>query len=582
MARKKKLQQFSSNTKVYGWWKTAVDAFDTWRTDALLDRYYYENRQWSDSDAAKLEKVGQPVITINHIYPKVNMLVGLLLQNRPTIVALPRGRDDAEVASIATKVVRYIFDVNNVNAKQAEAFTDMATTGIGWLEVRATSVLGKDPIAIDYVPWSEVLFDPLSRQPDLSDARFVWRGKWVDRDMVEEFFPESKDIFKAVGGGPHMSSAAYAMPGADDREWYDRRRERCFLLECQYKVFSKEQCYWDGTQVTKYVPHVHDQALALGIGKLTEARIPVVRQMFVLGDYILRDEELPYMHGNFTLVPFVAQRDYDGNPVGLVRYLRDMQDEINKRRSKVLHYLTAKRVIAEEGAVDDPDAFMAELARPDAFVEHRKGYNIEVQQDLELGAQHFQLMKEAADEMSTITGIYPDFQGIPTNARTGAAIRQRVMQSQTATQKYFSAVERALKTICESCLALARQYYTTQRVIQLTDEPYAIVLNEPVPDPTTGRIVVRNSLATLRADIVVKVEPGGQTQRQQELIQLVELLKTLPPEMVMMSLDVLIDAFDVPQKAIIKQRFQQMVAAAQQAQQQGQQQPQAVSQGGNA
>jgi len=123
------------------------------------------------------------------------------------------------------------------------------------------------------------------------------------------------------------------------------------------------------------------------------------------------------------------------------------------------------------------------------------------------------------------------------------------------------------------CLALARQYYTTERVIQLTDEPYAVVLNEPIPRPD-GTIEVRNSLAKLRADIVVRVDPGGATQRQQELAQLVELLKIMPPELVAMSLDVLIDAFDIPQKAIIKQRFGQMMQVMAQRQQQQAEAPQ--------
>ena len=39
----------------------------------------------------------------------------------------------------------------------------------------------------------------------------------------------------------------------------------------------------------------------------------------------------------------------------MVRRYKDLQDEINKRRSKALHALNARRVIADRGAVENVD-----------------------------------------------------------------------------------------------------------------------------------------------------------------------------------------------------------------------------------
>ena len=422
------MKKFSENDKLYQYWRQGIDAYTAWQPAALVDRYYYENVQWSEDEEAELKKINQPMITVNHIFPKINMLTGLLLQNRPSIHCFPRGKDDAEVAATATKVVKYIFDINNLQTRQLEAFTDMATAGIGWLEARASSLAGRDPLVIDYVPWQEMVTDPLSRQPDYSDARFVCRGKYVDADMCLEFFPQAKKIIATKSTGP-FSVDSTAIPGTQDQEWYDQQRDRVYLIEIQYKEFEKTDCFWDGFQLTKYIPSVHDPLLNEKFGRIVNTKIIVVKQAFILNDYIIFEQDLPYLFNNFTFVPFVAQRDSQGNPLSLVRYLKDMQDEINKRRSKVLHYLTAKRVLAEEGAVADVNEFMEELGHPDAFLQYRKGYEIKVEQDLEIGAQHFQLMHEAADEISQISGIYPDFQGMPTNARTGEAIRQRVVQS---------------------------------------------------------------------------------------------------------------------------------------------------------
>jgi len=549
------MKVLSENDKLARYWRQAMDyGWPKWHAEAFKDRQYYEGRQWTPAEIEELKEISQPAITINHIYAKINALLGLLLQQRPQIKCLPRGKHDAELAHIATLVIRYIMDINDVRTKLAEAFLDMLTAGIGWLDARASGILTKDPIVVEYVPWHEVVFDPLAKQPDLSDARFVFRWRFVDRDDVLALFPDAEKAIDA----PTLNVFGWPIGRDAMLGWADR--ERVLVVEAQWKELAKRKVYWDGFQAVKYDEAVHGSLVAEGIGEVREAVIPVVKKAIIVGSTVVHEEELPYLHGDFTLIPFIAFRDVDGLPVGVVRMLRDVQDEINKRRSKVLHYLTSKRVIAEKGAVDDPDEFMEELQRPDAFLTYNRGFQLRIESDLDIGAQHFQLMQEAIQEMSMISGIYQDFLGIPTNARTAAALRQRVMQSLQSVQKWISAVERGLKVLAEHLLALAKQFYTTERLIQITDEPEAIVLNEVVQNDD-GTISVRNSLAKLRADIVVTVQQGGSTERQEQLAQLVELFKVLPPQLIAMSLDILIDAFDVPQKAKLKERLALLIQA---------------------
>ncbi len=556
MARKPKVLEKDNN--VYLWIESAAESWNEWMSRAKLFRAYFENRQWTAEEVAKLKEVGQPVITVNHIWSRVNNLTGRLLQQRPTIKFFPRGKNDATLSSVATKVIRYIFEINKVRRKYAEVLTDLATVGVGWIEARASADLTRDPIVMDYIPWDEIMFDPESKQPDLSDSRFLIRGKWVDLDVFKQFYPEVEKIYKDTFVGGILLN----IPGTD-LKWFDQRRKRVFVIEVQYKNYEERDCFWDGYQAVRYIPEIHGSAISNGLGKLIRAKIYIVRRMIICGGFILEDKELPYLFGDFTYTPFIAFRDSDGNPMGIVELLKDMQDEINKRRSKVLHYLSSKRVLAEAGAIDDPDEFMEELARPDAYLEYNKGYDVKIESELELGAQHFQLMQEAAQEMSSISGIYPDFFGMPTNARNAAAIRQRVLQSQTPIQKFYLAFEEGLTSLAEKALCLAIQYYTGERLIQLSDEPEAIVINQSVR-LEDGTIQLRNSLNELRGDVVVSVVGGGITERQEQLTQLIELLKPLPPQLVMMSLDILIDAFDIPQKSELKRRFgallQQMVA----------------------
>lgn len=551
----------SIHEQLLDWFYNVVSVWEIWRHKAINHRAYYEGRQWSADEAAELERLGQPVITVNHLWSKVNSLVGLLLQQEPQIKCLPRGKHDAKVASVATSVIRYVFDINQTTDVLADVFLDMITAGIGWVDVRINPFLTYDPILIEYVPFDEVIFDPVARKPDFSDARFVFRGRWLEARLLTKYYPQAADKIEKLRLEARLTHTdpLNQMHHFGDRLhlWYNLEKDLVFVLEAQYRDVVEKEVVWDGVQAEPYDPELHDELVAQGVLSIRKMSIPEFRRAVFVAGELVSDEPLPWGFQGFSLIPFVAYRDVEGYPISLVQIVKDIQDEINKRRSKVLHYLQAIRVVAEEGAIADPDQFMEELRRPDALVWVRRGMNVQIQRDVELGAQHFQLMQEAINEMSLITGIYPDFVGQPTNARTGAALRVRILQSQNSVRKFFSAVERGVKQIAERVLALAKKFYTAERIMQLVDE--AVDFAQPL-DQYEDAIQVRNTLSSLRADIIVKVRPSGLTEREEQLIQLVELLKSMPPELVAMSLDILIDAFDVPQKEEIKQRFKQLIA----------------------
>ena len=69
----------------------------------------------------------------------------------------------------------------------------------------------------------------------------------------------------------------------------------------------------------------------------------------------------------------------------MVRGLISLQDEINKRRSKALHLLSVRQVIAEQGAVPDVDKARREVAKPDGFIEVMPGLKFEIEQTADHG-----------------------------------------------------------------------------------------------------------------------------------------------------------------------------------------------------
>ena len=62
----------------------------------------------------------------------------------------------------------------------------------------------------------------------------------------------------------------------------------------------------------------------------------------------------PYRHNKYPFVPLWGyKRGRDGLPYGMVRGLRDIQDDINKRAAKAQYILATNKIIADEDAFED-------------------------------------------------------------------------------------------------------------------------------------------------------------------------------------------------------------------------------------
>ncbi len=114
---------------------------------------------------------------------------------------------------------------------------------------------------------------------------------------------------------------------------------------------------------------------------------------------------------------------------GMVRGLISLQDEINKRRSKALHLLSVRQVIAEQGAVPDVDKARREVAKPDGYIEVMPGLKFEIEQTADLAAGQFQLLQHATAEMQ-LSGPNAAMSG--TDPRGSSAVVRSSLRSRPA------------------------------------------------------------------------------------------------------------------------------------------------------
>jgi len=572
----------------YRKWERSLEKMSSFFALGSKCKQYVAGRQWTEEEKEVLRKRNQPAIVYNQIAPVRRFVISLFDALKRVVTVLPRSGDDNEKAWMMAQVIDYVFDINDVETKRLWVARDAFDVGIGWWCAQRNQIITADPVEVDYVSWNEMIWDSSAKRMDLSDAQYMARVKWASVDAVKEAFPEyRKQIDEAIHQDMWMPDWMYVDPkmvNEEDRTvgpsigaWYDRTLDRVQLMEWWEYKFERLPCIISGDVLIPFDEELHSSLIAAG-EQLVEAPVRVPYMSIICGPFVLYESRTPYKHFNFPYVPVVFDWDDERyEPRGMVADLIDPQDEVNKRRSKAIHFLNMNQVVMDEGAVPDVDALREELADPEGVIVKRPNRSFELLRNLELAKGHLELMMDAINEIRLISGIYSDAIGQPTNARTGAAIQARREGTQTSLVLFLKSAMNAEKKLAIEVMDLIKQYYRGPRILRITDakgQAAFLSINQPKVDPTTGQVVVENSLQNLQADLVVSFRAPFSSERQYMATHITEILKVAPPQLQAPLMNLWLDFLDVPSKDEIRQQINQSaeqaaIMSAQQGQVQG-------------
>ena len=562
-------EQREKLNKIKAWWAYTRSIQAPARAECLKDHDIYDGDQWDPDDKAEVEARGQIATVFNRVKPTIDWIIGSEKKNRIDFRVLPRTSEDAKPAEAKTHILKYLSDVNKLPTERSQAFKDTVISGLGWLEAGITKDVTKEPIFIDYEDWRNIWYDPLSVRLDLKDARFMFRRKRVDLDVACSMFSEFSGALKILANSSVIDEGAYSQEYADEDtdlesmiemtgfEGTDRaQRNRLELVECWYKTPENIEIMDNGTQDLgtlrgqKY--HADDPAhkdLVEGrYASLTSSIRMVIRCMIFAGDLVLQDQESPYNHNRFPFIPIWGfRKKKDNTQYGPVRNLRDIQDDLNKRRSKALFILSTNQIIADDDAVTDWDELADEVSRPDGIIKKKKGSEIEINNDRGLAQEHVALMNQDAEYIEAVGGVTDEQMGRETNAISGKAIEARKEQGNIVNSEVFDNLRVSTQMLGEIILSLIEQYYTDQKIFRITNEknqPEFIEINGV--DPETNDPL--NDITKAQADFVVDSSAWTASIRQATFETLMEMIKDMAPEIAINLLDLVVDLSDIPGK----------------------------------
>jgi hypothetical protein len=561
--------------RLTNWWYRERQLQATARTQQMTDHKFYDGKQWEDDDEAELKNRGQKALVFNQIKPAVDWVLGTEKRTRIDYKILPRKKEYGPSAETKTKGMKYLSDVNKETFQRSRAFDDSTKCGIGWLEYGVRDDASDEKIFCRFEDWRHIWYDSLAIELDMSDARYLFRSKYVDLDVGCAMFPERAHLVKAAAINDH-SYHDEEMTGLDispvegeqgflldqwhgiDTPYY---RSRVRLVEGWYRLPMRAKIMkgpelgsLNGVRFDK-ADEDHNYLVNGGYASLYDAIRMQVYCMLFCSTGALANQESPYNHNRFPFIPVVAYRKKtDNTPYGIIRQLRDPQEDLNKRRSKALFILQTNQTIADDDATDDWDDFKSELDRPDGLVRKKRGSEVIVNKETRLVEEHVMLMGQDAEYIERTAGVNDEMMGRQTNAVSGKAISQRYEMGTVITASMFDNLRFAFQLSGEIKLSLIEQFWTEEKEIRITGkkgQPEFIPLN--TPDPETGEML--NDITQTQGDFAVDEQAHSATVRQAMFDAMMELTTKIPPEITIQILDLIVDLSDVPSKDAFVERI---------------------------
>ena len=467
------------------WTEAAEEATDDARQWSERDRDYYDGTQLTAAERKVLRERGQPDVVINRIKPKIDFLLGYEAANRTDPRAFPRTPQDEGAAEAATDALRYVADRTELDSKFSGVWENMLVEGFGAVELvinEATQEGGDPEIDITVWPWDRLFYDPHSRKLDFSDARYLGGYVWMDAEEAKAQYPNGADAIDQTisGESAHGTAETY-----EDRPrwktWVSgKARKRVRIVQMYYQDPKKQ---W------------HYCVFCRG-GKLDSFPVP------------FQDQD------GMSWCPLIMQSAYvnrENDRYGMVRALIDVQDEINKRRSKSLHRLTMRQVVYERGAVDDEDMARTELAKPDGLVAVNPGFRFELLSSAEQLQAELALLQESKNEIELL-GPNAAMLGKDGDAPSGKAIQLNQMGGQTEITLLIDRYRHMKQRVFRRIWDLIRQFKREEWWIRVTDNSENV------------RFIGFNRPVSMSEELAKRLEQQGQPpeQIQQQLQMLAQ------------------------------------------------------------
>ena len=543
---------------------------------------FYRGNQWDPADVASLDDEGRPALTINTILPTVNTVLGEQSTRRADVNFKPKGNGTQDIADVLNQLYLHIADTNKLDWLESQVFSDGLIQDRGYFDVRIdftdhiqgeVRISTKDPL--------DILIDPDAKEYDPKTWNEIFETKWMSLDQIEEQYGQAKADKLRV-------AAEYGNTMGQDSVEYEETRYGDTYTGVEYNQGSTanpeenrqvrairviERQYYQLKECTYYVDRVTGDMRTVpgnwgkrkrqkfaddyGLDILTR-QDRKVRWTVTADHCVLHDDWSPYEY--FTIVPYFPYWRR-GRPFGMVRNLISPQEQLNKISSQELHIVNTTANsgwIVETGSLqgmtaDDLEEHGAETG---LVLEYNRGSSPPAKippNQIPTGLDR--ISQKAAANIKQISGISDAMLGTDSPEVSGVAIQAKQNRGALMIQVPLDNLQKTRQYLAEHILRVVQQYYTEERLIQITDESNPMKTQIPLRiNEMTPEGFVINDLTIGEYSVVIGTMPTRDNYDEVQFAEAIALRQAGVP----IPDDLIVDYSHLAKKGEIAQRIRQM------------------------
>lgn len=492
------------------------------------------------------------------------MITGYQRQHRKSINYIPTEGADPVTTDQYSRIITHISNTEGIHEQFSKACELSAVSGMVLLQPYldyTSDDQAQGSLKLKIWEYNSFMVDPYYRNPDMSDAQFVWCQEYISKKEAEARFPDKTNQVRPMAGSPQRYGNFYFLP-----ENYNMARNDLMVLSYVWykwkrkkkRLYSrKRNQFFDfaggDTQLEQILYHIDDMEEVTVEVPCWKLAVVLNDQMMFQGDNPLGFDGCPFIPVTWNYEPHINQ--YDLRVRSLVRTMRDPQFLFNY---KVItnNDITAATINAgwkrKIGAVANEDNLKKSGQGWDVII--NEGYELtDCEKIIPSGVPEsdMALAQQMADLIYSTSGInMENWSGQQDKQISSLTMMLKQAANLMVFQKYFDQWDFALKVLGERLLQIVLNNWNAAKVgLLIGEEPSAHFYSKVFAKYQT---VVAEGLLT----------PTQQSFQAQQMMDINAAFgrEVLPPSMIIKDMN-------IQGKAEIMQYLQQQEQQASQMQQ---------------
>lgn len=268
------------------------------------------------------------------------MITGYQRQHRKDFTYIPSEGADPNTTDQYTRLMKHVAHTEGINEQFSKACELAAVSGLVLMQPYLDYSTG-DPaqgsMRLKVWEYNSFLVDPYFRNPDMSDAQFVWTQEYISKKEAEDRFPDKIQNIAPMAGSPQRYGSFYFLPENYNMArndlmvlsyvWYRwKRKKKMLYSQTRNQFFDFDEQNADIDAILYNIPDM----------EVAEVEVPTWKLATILNDQLLYQGANPL---GFDSCPFIPvfwnyephQTYYDLRARSLVKTMRDPQFLMNRR-----------------------------------------------------------------------------------------------------------------------------------------------------------------------------------------------------------------------------------------------------------